>query len=348
MKKQKNKTKKLLKKNTKKISLLIITIIIIEILLHLIWPKNIDLGIQKGDLIFFTPEKTKIHKWVGGELGYELIPYASYKNYTINTLGFRDYEYNKIKKNNTFRIIIVGDSVTFGWNINLNDTFSKQIENHLKYKNKTYEVWNAGIGGYYANQEIALFKKKILFYKPDLVIFAFVLNDFRAGAWYVFDEKAERYIIQQTKFRKPSIIKSEQINKLLFKSKFFEIINLLLFKITKNEEIFQDYYQDEQNNLVEQFSEVKNLADENQIELRTIIIPLIRNYQNYNLKELHIKAKNIMNESGIRYFDMLSHFKKYDYKSFKIEEEDEYHYNALGNKIIANLTIYYLKQEGLI
>ena len=47
----------------------------------------------------------------------------------FNSLGYRDYEFARIKPKGKFRILAVGDSQTFGIGINkLEDTFVKRLE----------------------------------------------------------------------------------------------------------------------------------------------------------------------------------------------------------------------------
>jgi len=67
----------------------------------------------------------------------------------INSLGFRGKEYNSEKSNNTFRIVVLGDSVTFGIGVNNGDTYPAKLEKILNNNSKmNYEVWNLGLIGY--------------------------------------------------------------------------------------------------------------------------------------------------------------------------------------------------------
>ncbi|OGL54617.1 MAG: hypothetical protein A3G31_12105 [Candidatus Schekmanbacteria bacterium RIFCSPLOWO2_12_FULL_38_15] len=94
-----------------------------------------------------------------------------------NSLGFRDYEYGG-KKGNTFRILVLGDSFTFGAGVEFEDTFVKQLESILGEKNdgKKYEVINAGVMGYGTDQEYYYLKEWGFKLKPDLVIVAFYIQ----------------------------------------------------------------------------------------------------------------------------------------------------------------------------
>ena len=51
------------------------------------------------------------------------------KNVSLNSLGYRDFEYSQERPNNTFRILMLGDSMTFGSGIDkIPDTYPKQLE----------------------------------------------------------------------------------------------------------------------------------------------------------------------------------------------------------------------------
>jgi lysophospholipase L1-like esterase len=103
----------------------------------------------------------------------------SYFNISINSDNFRDREYTIEKLNDTIRVIALGDSFTFGWGVELNDTWPKQLENLLnkKCEKKKFEVLNMGVPGYNTPMEIEFFKLKGIKYNPDIVILAYVGND---------------------------------------------------------------------------------------------------------------------------------------------------------------------------
>lgn len=118
-------------------------------------------------------------------LVYELRPNARVGNLIyINSYGFRDKEFSKEKDINTFRILVIGDSISFGWGLKIEDTYPKQLEQMLNVQppcNMNYEVLNLSVGGYNALQEAELLKTKALQFYPNLVIIGFCTNDFFIG-----------------------------------------------------------------------------------------------------------------------------------------------------------------------
>lgn len=98
----------------------------------------------------------------------------------INALGFRDArEYSLDKPANTFRILVLGDSVTFGHGALEDTTYPYLLEQRLKQwrPEVNWQVWNLGVPGYNTRQELAYLERVGPRYKPDLVIIGFFEND---------------------------------------------------------------------------------------------------------------------------------------------------------------------------
>ena len=91
----------------------------------------------------------------------------------VNALGFRDVrEYRLEKDPRTFRILVLGDSVTFGHGSVFEHTYPYLLEQRLKRWNPdvNWEVWNLGVPGYNASQELAYLLEIGPQARPDLVI----------------------------------------------------------------------------------------------------------------------------------------------------------------------------------
>ncbi|MCM8758092.1 MAG: GDSL-type esterase/lipase family protein [Candidatus Omnitrophica bacterium] len=121
------------------------------------------------------------------EIGYELKPHALIRigvmnNFCferLNSYGFRGPEYKIPKPGNVFRILAVGDSLVQQQELSYTDTWEQVLERMLNKKNSnlTYEVINAGIGGYVCWQVKQRLKNKGILYQPDMVIVIVGKND---------------------------------------------------------------------------------------------------------------------------------------------------------------------------
>lgn len=96
-----------------------------------------------------------------------------------NNLGFRSRPVSIEKRRTTFRIACLGDSVTFGFNVDQEDTYPSVVENMLNYnlRERHIEVINAGVPGYASPQGVEMFTHYVLPLKPDLITVAFGRND---------------------------------------------------------------------------------------------------------------------------------------------------------------------------
>jgi len=108
-------------------------------------------------------------------LGWELDP----SDPLINADGFRGREYG-VGKSDAIRIIVLGDSVTFGRGVPLESTYARLLEDRLNAEERgglRYEVLNLAVGGYNSRQQLEFYKTKGRQYEPDLLVIGFVLND---------------------------------------------------------------------------------------------------------------------------------------------------------------------------
>ncbi|MCC7529466.1 MAG: hypothetical protein IT342_13160 [Candidatus Melainabacteria bacterium] len=96
-----------------------------------------------------------------------------YSRYKINSLGMRDVERTIAKPPNTFRIAVLGCSVTEGKQVPIDQTYCRVLENQLNASGGPikYEVLNFAVSAYTLGQEYLRMKCFALQFKPDLVIF---------------------------------------------------------------------------------------------------------------------------------------------------------------------------------
>lgn len=104
-----------------------------------------------------------------------------------NNAGFRDTEnVSESKPVGIYRILILGDSMTFGWGVEDGETFSAVLERNLNIFSKTtnqnikFEVANGGfLGGYGPDGFYAYYNSFGKKFQPDMVITSlFPYNDF--------------------------------------------------------------------------------------------------------------------------------------------------------------------------
>lgn len=84
--------------------------------------------------------------------------------------------FNVDKPKDVIRIVALGDSFTFGENVNTEDNYPSQLQGLLdkECKNK-FEILNLGVGGYDIQYTVEKYKLRGLKYDPDLIL------------WFVID-----------------------------------------------------------------------------------------------------------------------------------------------------------------
>ncbi len=109
----------------------------------------------------------------------------------VNAAGFRDVERELEKPAGTKRVLLLGDSVTWGWGVGEEDRFGEMLDEQL---GADVEVLNLACPGYGTDQQYWTLLERGLAYDPDVVVLSFVLND-------VFEARYdERYGMNKPRF----------------------------------------------------------------------------------------------------------------------------------------------------
>jgi hypothetical protein len=99
--------------------------------------------------------------------------------YRINADGFRGPRHARPKPPGRVRVVVLGDSVAFGYAVDEASAFPRVLEARLAglFPQAGFEVVNLGVGGYNAWNELELLRDVGLGYQPDLVLVQFCIND---------------------------------------------------------------------------------------------------------------------------------------------------------------------------
>lgn len=270
-------------------------------------------------------------------------PYdASHKGYTINSAGFRDYEYKVAKPEGTYRIIALGDSTTAGNGIpDVDKTYPKQLEKLLNGENqsgKHYEVLNFGVGGYHTMQEVETLRVKGLEYSPDLVLLTFCMNDLDLNA----DGKVAK------RLNKANLLSDEEVGTRLYSallrlSRLAFIVHhrlKLSRHITRQEEWYVTDVLKGRSTVEAGLELLSELQQEHGFRALVLILPGFNaTFDNYRYGDIHEKVFQAAEGlPGITVIDLLPLFAGLDGdgKTFTL---DSLHMNEYGHKSMAEILL---------
>lgn len=127
--------------------------------------------------------------WLGKEHHYTVI-----NHFNSDTLH-QEEEIPIEKKENVFRIITIGDSFTFGANVNTAENYPSKLQHLLDKKcgsGNKFEVINLGVSGYDVEYTVERFKYRGLKYDPDLVLWL-IIPDHLTRINKLISEKTEAF-----------------------------------------------------------------------------------------------------------------------------------------------------------
>jgi lysophospholipase L1-like esterase len=104
---------------------------------------------------------------------------------SLNDQGFRTAPIVEAKRAGVVRIACIGDSWTFGMNVDQDRTYPSRLEMLLKQRgpDSDVEVMNFGVLGYSSFQGLELLRRRVLDLHPDILVIGFGMNDSDVGGY---------------------------------------------------------------------------------------------------------------------------------------------------------------------
>ena len=247
----------------------------------------------------------------------------------INSDGHRDKEYT-VEKSDKQRIIFLGDSLTFGWGVQEEETFATLIEEDLNSKRPT-EVINFGTGNYNTEQEVNLFIEKGLKYDPDKVVLFYFINDAeltpqKSGIWFLGYSQ--------------------------FISFYWSRINSLLNNFLPSKS-FQEFYESlydegEQGwiNTRKAIIQLRNICQSRGIEFQVVLLPELHDVNNEIFANVYDSLSLFLAENNIDYLNLAKLFENYPNQIELWVSYDDAHPNNIAHRKIAESSVEFIKNKG--
>lgn len=141
--------------------------------------------------------------------------------------GIQEYDYQK--EPGKLRILSLGDSYTFGFGVDDDETFSAYLQDMIPGS----EVINMGVSGFGHDQMLLTYRNEGVKYNPDIVLIGYVRLDrernrmnFRKLAKPVFELRDGRIALKNENLPPPE----EMYKKEIFRMRIAELTRILIYK----------------------------------------------------------------------------------------------------------------------
>lgn len=120
------------------------------------------------------------------DLGYRLRPGLDTRargvHVATGSRGLRGPEVTTTPQPGVRRVLVLGDSVAFGFRLEHAETFPVRLEHELEARDDAWwEVLNAGVEGYNTTNQLAYLRTSLLDLAPETIVLVFNLNDYDFG-----------------------------------------------------------------------------------------------------------------------------------------------------------------------
>lgn len=302
------------------------------------------------------------------ELGYRLRPNASgaetndYQEYhiqaNINSRGLRDYKHGLSK--NTYRILGLGDSYTFGEGVELKDSYLSVLESKLKarFGQNQIEVFKAGVPGYGTKQEVDFLKKYISEFKPNLVLLGLLPDETqRSISPYTY---CQGYIVDSKKTDSLYLV-SGKLYSSRAKSRFWGRVDAYIKHYYLTPQFMQSRVKNLRSKLKKKIDGDK-APDEDLQDKFKLTFSLLKEYQeicrkNSALAVLVMIQGNTREDAyissfsesiGIPTLSLVPYFEKLGKNGMRYHFDHDLHWNVVGHKACADALYDFLSSRGLL
>ncbi|MCK5710129.1 MAG: SGNH/GDSL hydrolase family protein [Deltaproteobacteria bacterium] len=247
----------------------------------------------------------------------------------INSDGHRDIEY-PVAKGDEYRIIVLGDSLTFGWGVEEEETFATILEEDMNSVYPT-EIINFGTGNYNTEQEVNLFIEKGLKYDPDKVVLFYFINDAE-----ITPKKSDLWFLGYSHFIS---FYWSRINSLLnnfFPSKSFK-------------EYYESLYDEDQQGWINSRAAIIQLRDICQgkgIQLQVVLLPELHDVNNEIFASVYNNLSLFLEENNIDYLNLAKLFENHPNQLELWVSYDDAHPNNIAHRKIAESSVEFIKDKG--
>ena len=284
---------------------------------------------------------------------------------TINASGARDREFIE-DKGGRFRVAAVGDSITFGMDIaDPSRLYPAQLERLLQgdHSSRPTEVFNFGVTGYDAVNDVEHLRLRGLRFRPDLVIWQLCVNDIGTAStalqWVnasarlrnpVFQLRVARFVLS----RALRLMAERQADQDAELDRFTKDHRARILSIGDDVELrqqmekvatsvsrptlrFLPWWKDAPRVgfLEYAFSKMKALQQQQGFDVAVFVVPLLENDDSDASRAVNEIVRHESQKFGFRFVDVFEPFERRGLERLRNLRDDDIHPSPEGHAIIA-------------
>ena len=251
---------------------------------------------------------------------YELAPNRQKKFERVwirtNSYGMRDTEPMPIDDDGVTRIVVLGDSFTFGFRVEGKYSYPSVLERRLTEASvdRRFEVLNLGVCGYNTKDEAAVLEHKGLPWKPDLIVVGYVLND----------PETEPIQPLSHHFQDPALWQKFNLGRLIAKT-----TRILEVQLWGGGDYFRYLHARDRRywqSVVSGMDGIRRLAEGQEIPVLVVIFPekpsIREEWQDYPYTEIHHQVAEMSRQQGFAVIDLLDRFSEFPARTMRVRRND--------------------------
>jgi len=262
------------------------------------------------------------------------------RHVVINAFGFRNDHFFEDKAANEIRIMVLGDSYTWGYGIKnqadrWSDLLGQQLNQDCRNFGKTVKIYNLALPGMSSRDEAKLIKDYLLKYKIDAVVIAYYLDD---GGSELTARHIQPCYNRIFAYRYVPVLREALNASYALEYLYVRFYHRFVFPTfgevcwTLNYE--QQYYDPELwvRHLL-RLQEIINYTRENQVTLAVFLLPYLKFIgPAYPATSIHQRLVNFFEANKVAVLDLLPIFSNYKPKELMVSQFD-YHANELAHRL---------------
>lgn len=297
--------------------------------------------------------------------------------FRTNSRGLRDREYSIEKPNGVNRIVVIGDSFTWGWGVGDQEIYTEILEASLQ----GVEVINLGVTAFDTPQELKYLKMEGMNYEPDMIILGFCLNDIFANDTGPIQEDGGSTDVDQPVFLmlKRFISKHSALYRFIIEriNTNKDLVNLLVkVKLKSNlagyEEldvnlrpalkVYPEKLEQSLDKTEARLLDIKRFLDKRGVPFIIALIPSLQsvdekafrhsiantkfNPEDFEIEKPYKSLEEFGHAHGIEVINPLSSFKRKNHEGARLFLNRDMHFNASGHELFAHEILAYLGQRA--